>query len=120
MNYQNEYFLQSTPFRINFAGFESDTLKLQNNGWALAIEDHCDFVLGRHEVRFILRHQIIDLYALTSFNSFEFSDLTDHMYRHKDFLRFNIQVMSKDIRFSYLPEFRFLLVRRHSLYSEDS
>ena len=100
MNYHNEFFLQSTPFKIVWAGFESDTLRLQNNGWTLAIEDRCDFLFSRHEVRFILRHEMLNLYAYTFVNSFDFSDLTAYMGQYKDHLKFSIQVIAKDVVFN--------------------
>jgi hypothetical protein len=107
LNYQNDYFLQSAPFKIFWAGFESDTLRLQNNGWTLAVEDRCDFALARHEPRFILRHQMLDLYAFTYVNSFEFSDLTDYLVHNKEHLRFSIQVIGKDITYTAMPDFSF-------------
>lgn len=106
MNYQSEYFLQSAPFKIHWAGFESDTLRLQNNGWTLAVEDRCDFALARHEVRFILKHEMLNLYAYTYVNAFEFSDLTDYLVHNKDHLRFAIQVIAKDIMYQTIPDFR--------------
>jgi hypothetical protein len=107
LNYPNNYFLQSAPFRISWAGFESDTLKLQNNGWSVAVEDVCDHAFCTHEVRFILKHEMLNLYAITRVNTFEFSDLTDYLFKHKDHLKFHIQVIGKDIHYQYLPQFSF-------------
>jgi hypothetical protein len=127
LNYQSEYFLQSAPFKIFWAGFESDTLRLQNNGWTLAVEDRCDFALARHEVRFILKHEMLNLYAYTYVNAFEFSDLTDYLAQNKEHLRFSIQVIAKDIIYSSIPEFsmesikeidcspEFIQIERHSI-----
>lgn len=105
LNYLNNHFIQSAPFKIFWAGFQSDTLTLQNNGWSIAVEDCHHFVLSRHEVRFILHHELLDLYAYTYINSFEFTDLTDYLMRNKDHLIFNIQVIAKDIITTSAPRF---------------
>lgn len=107
LNYQNEYFLQSVPLKIKWAGFISDTLTLQNNGWTLAIEDRCDHFLGRHEVRFILKHQMLDLYCVTYLNTFDFGELTSHLIDRKDFIDFHIQTIGKEIYYQGIPEFRY-------------
>lgn len=98
-SFQNKSFLQSTPFKIIWAAFESDTLRLQNNGWTLAIEDRFDHPLYRHELRFILRHEMLDLYCITGINIFDFHDLTSFINHHGSFLPFHIQALGKEIHY---------------------
>lgn len=107
MSYPNNYFLQSAPFKIYWAGFESDTLTLQNNGWNVAVEDRFDYLFGMHEVRFILRHEMLDLYCVTYMNTFEFQDLTNLAFKDSKHLQFRIQVIGKNIHYQTLPEFCF-------------
>ena len=107
LNYQSKFFLQSSPIKIIWAGFESDTLRLQNNGWSLAIEDEHDFVFARHRIRFILRHEMLDLHALTDIEEVDGSRLLD--FKNIPCL-FNIRVMARDIHFRSVPAFNFAAI----------
>lgn len=111
LNYQSKYFLQSAPFKIVWAGFESDTLRLQNNGWTLAVEDNYDFVCARHYVRFILRHAMLDLYCVTAVNAFDFHELSEYFNYSDGRLPFNIQVIGKDIRYMPMQEINLACVK---------
>jgi hypothetical protein len=57
-----KYRVLSEPATVWWAGFRSDTFKLQQAGWELAAEE--DVHYGR--LRLLLRHQNMRLYALTS------------------------------------------------------
>lgn len=106
LNYQNDYFLQSMPFKIRWAGFESDTLTLQNNGWTLAVEDCFYHSLSRHELRFILKHEMLKLHAITFVESFDFNYLMNHIRSHQDHIPFHIQIIAKEIMYTSIPEIR--------------
>lgn len=63
------HYIQSSPFTIRWAGFESDTLKLQHNGWKLAVENNYIFHADLHQIRFILKHDYLQLIAITELSS---------------------------------------------------
>ncbi len=103
LNWTNKYFLQSAPIRISWAGFDSDTFRLQNNGWTLAIEDVFDHFLDIHQIRFILRHEMLDLYCFTEVNEITAEILSSNeKHRH---LFFSIKVMGKNIHYTSIPQF---------------
>ena len=104
LNYPNNTFIQSLPISIRWAGFESDTLKLQRNGWSLAVEDVFNHVLDRHAMRFILKHKMLELYCITDVEEFQFFDLQQRMDGSIP-LHFNIHVVARDIVYTQIPAF---------------
>lgn len=106
LNYQNDYFLQSTPFTIRWAGFESDTLTLQNNGWTIAVEDCFYHALDQHELRFILKHDMLNLHAITRVEKIYFSHFINNMTLHQNNIPFHIQIIAKEIMYTSIPEIR--------------
>lgn len=64
------YRVLSRPAEVRWAGFRSDTYRLQQEGWEIAAEE--DVAYGR--IRLLLRHQDMRLYALTNH--------VDYQYRH--------------------------------------
>jgi hypothetical protein len=57
-----EYRVLSEPAVVWWAGFRSDTLRLQQAGWEIAAEEDVAY----NCIRLILRHQNMRLYALTN------------------------------------------------------
>jgi hypothetical protein len=57
INNKLNYRIKSQPQKVRFAGFESDTLKLQRSGWQLAVEE--DYHYGK--VSLVGRHREFDL-----------------------------------------------------------
>lgn len=106
LNYQSDYFVQSMPFKIRWAGFESDTLTLQNNGWTIAVEDYFFHALGQHELRFILKHDMLNLHAITRVERIDFNYLMNHMRSYQDYIPFHIQIIAKEIMYTSIPEIR--------------
>lgn len=51
----------SHPVRVEWAGWRTDTLSLQQAGWEIAV----DFDPNRQMYRLLLRHQLMNLYALS-------------------------------------------------------
>lgn len=58
----------SEPCEVVWAGFRSNTYALQQAGWEIAAEE--DFVEGR--IRLMLRHQDMNLYAMSEHRNFNF------------------------------------------------
>lgn len=106
--------MQSAPFKIIWAGFQSDTLTLQNSGWSLAIEDDYSYVLGAHRVRFILRHEYLDLHCFTDIHEIQFPHIQD-VRQITEMVRFSIQVLGKNIYYRSVPEFNIA-----SIYEVDA
>lgn len=100
-DWKNINMIKSKPIKICWAGFESDTLKLQNNGWQLAIEDHFSHFLYRHSLRFILRHEEMRIDAITDISEIDF-----HEFMHWEHtLRMNICVIAKEVMMIQIPAF---------------
>lgn len=96
--------LKSKPFKVFFAGFKSDTLTLQRNGWNLMVEHESDHLYHRHSIRFILKHEMLDLVAMTYTNSLEFQDFLHDPFVEEKVI-FSIHALGKDIRVTGYPTF---------------
>lgn len=64
-----EYRVLSEPAEVHWAGFRSDTYKLQQQGWEIAADEDVRY----DTIRLLLRHRDMRLYALT--------DQTDYCFR---------------------------------------
>lgn len=62
--------LLSEPATVHWAGFRSDTLTLQKQGWQIAVDE--DVASGR--VRLLLKHSGLKLHALTHETEFMYRD----------------------------------------------
>jgi hypothetical protein len=71
----------SQPARVWWAGFQSDTLRLQREGWELAAEEDVEY--GR--IRLMLRHREMRLYALTNETAFDYYRQHEHGARPLEF-----------------------------------
>lgn len=56
----------SYPVKVFFAGFESDTFRLQRAGWQLSMENTIEMCRDGHTVRLAMKHEQARLYALTN------------------------------------------------------
>lgn len=54
--------LLSRPMGVEWAGWRTDTRRLQQAGWEIAVE----YDMYRHSYRLLMRHRMIKLYALTN------------------------------------------------------
>lgn len=70
---QVQYRVLSRPATVWWAGFRSDTLRLQQEGWEIAAEE--DVHYGR--IRLMLRHREMKLYALTNETRYEYQRMHD-------------------------------------------
>lgn len=66
----------SEPVRVYWAGFESDTLTLQQNGWSLSAEQD----VYRNTMRLAMRHDGAQMLAITEVSEWEYRDQT---FRHR-------------------------------------
>jgi hypothetical protein len=82
----------SRPAQVHWAGFESDTYRLQQAGWELAVEEEIEY----DRIRLMMRHRDMRLYALT--------DAADYYYRRDETpgreppLRFNVCMAAPSIQ----------------------
>lgn len=66
---RNDAFL-SQPVRIYFAGFESDTWKLQEAGWSLSAEQD----IMSQSMRLAMRHEGLQLYGISDHQRWDYWD----------------------------------------------
>lgn len=62
------YVLKSRPCKVWWLGFESNTFALQQAGWELAVEES----IAHMQIRLLLRHQDLRLYAVSEYSHFDF------------------------------------------------
>lgn len=74
-----EYRVLSEPAEVWWAGFRSDTLRLQQEGWEIAAEE--DVAYDR--IRLLLRHQDLRLYALTDDVQYRYRAIADPRFALK-------------------------------------
>ncbi len=58
--------LLSPEIRVEFAGFESTTLRLARSGWDMSIEEELDYARGGKFMRLAMRHDGAKLYAVSA------------------------------------------------------
>lgn len=89
----------SQPAEVWWAGFRSDTLRLQQQGWELAAEE--DVQYGR--IRLLLRHQDMRLYAFTNEVMFDYYRQHEH---HGRPLVFQVVAASPKFEVRHIPDLR--------------
>lgn len=91
---------------VYFAGFESDTFRLQKNGWQLSVEQMYD----RCAIRLAMKHEGARIFAITH-------TIDMYQYMQTNFTRgklaglsmadppmiFNVAAIGNDIRFQIMP-----------------
>lgn len=82
----------SEPATVWWAGFRSDTLKLQQQGWQIAVEE--DIAGGR--IRLLLKHGGMNLYALCNEVEFNYRERMHGGYRPPP--EFNVVMASSEFR----------------------
>lgn len=96
----------SSPIcNVKFAGFESNTLALQKNGWAVTMEEQPDFSRAGKLIRLYLKHEKARLHAVTNTWNFEYS-FVYKMMENPDwtqFCTFEVIHVANDIRFHIIP-----------------
>jgi hypothetical protein len=108
-------FVQSAPIQIRWAGFESNTLVLQNNGWRIAIEDEFDHIMYQHQIRFLLRHETLNITAITSIEQVDFERLYMNGKGKYEMPYFHIYIAARDIIYTRIPE-----IKLGNLYEIDA
>lgn len=58
--------IQSMPIKVLFAGFESNTLQLQNSGWQISIEQEMSHRTYGYDLRLAMKHEKCALLALSN------------------------------------------------------
>jgi hypothetical protein len=90
----NEARILSRPLRVHWAGWETNTLALQQNGWQLNAEQD----VWQNQIRLSMRHSGMNLHAMSNRMDFDF-----HAAAHSDlqYLRalpfFVMSVMGRDV-----------------------
>lgn len=87
--------------RVYFAGFESDTLRLQREGWQLSYSQQ----LNSYErvFRLAMKHEKAGVYAISSPTIINMDTIMRNGSCAPDWLHFNICHMSNDFRVRILP-----------------
>lgn len=79
--------LLSLPLKLNWAGWETNTHRLQANGWSLSAEQFMDdWCGGGPSMRIAMRHEGAQIYGMSGRVPFEPAYSLDAM-RHGDYVR---------------------------------
>ncbi len=73
----------SRPLQVEWAGWRTDTYKLQGAGWSLSA--HQDFAENR--MRLAMEHKALQMRAISHHIDFRFMDAFVEGYRHDEYLR---------------------------------
>lgn len=73
--------LLSAPCPVQWAGWRSDTMTLQRQGWQISAEKN----FARMSVRLLMKHRSADLLMLTEFNDMDFDYYAHDPYRGAPF-----------------------------------
>ncbi len=84
--------LMNQPIRILWAGFETDTLKLQRSGWQLAAEECHE----RYSIRIAMKHPELKLYGITQ--EFERDRIGSDRYMQDQSMLLHMQYIGHDIK----------------------
>ncbi len=84
--------LMNQPIKVLWAGFETDTLRLQRAGWQLAAEENVE----RYSIRIAMKHPELKLYGITC--EFRRDSLEDDLYRQNTNMILNMQYIGHDIK----------------------
>lgn len=85
----------SRPFGIEWAGWRSDTHRLQRSGWELAVE--CEMCW--REYRLLMRHRMLKLYAVTHMEKIDdIERITSPYMRCEDMPIFKVIGVAPQIR----------------------
>lgn len=97
--------LLSRPLRVHWAGWESDTGRLQNAGWEISAEQ----IVKRDYMRLAIRHKLADLRGLSRPVQFPYHSGMDSLFNSDalDGIRLDFNVMSHDIRIREIAETTF-------------
>lgn len=85
--------------QVYFAGFESDTLRLQRAGWQLSMEQLYD----RNMLRLAMKHEGARLHALSAPVSYQAMALLNPNYQQPVPIEFQIQYMASNMQFEIHP-----------------
>lgn len=83
----------SQPLKIHWAGWETDTYRLQSQGWEISAEQFID----RRSMRLALRHREIGFRGMTNELNFDYFMMADHRNYDPSYLnsvRFNCRLAS--------------------------
>lgn len=87
MNYQT---IKNPIFKIEWAGWESDTLRLQNNGWEISVEQDVAY----RRMRFAIRNDRFRIYGVsTMIDELDYMDMTNRHY-YTEFPTVRVQHMA--------------------------
>ena len=73
----------SRPLQVEWAGWRTDTYKLQGAGWSLSA--HQDYAENR--MRLAMEHKALQMRAISHHIDFRFMDAFHEGYRHEEYLR---------------------------------
>ena len=83
----NDVYIQSPKTDVIWAGFRSDTVTLQRNGWLFSVEENH----YNRSVRLVMKHPTLEIYAISKHVNFG--------YGLRDIPFFEVEGMTQEIRF---------------------
>jgi hypothetical protein len=95
--------LLSRPMGVEWAGWRTDTHRLQQAGWELAVE----FEIYRHTYRLLMRHRMMRLHALTDALSLENHIQRDYNLNLANVPVFNVIGVAPSIETLRVPDVSF-------------
>ena len=93
--------LRSRPIGVEWAGWRTDTLTLQQNGWELAVE----YDIMRQAYTLLMRHRMMRLYAISDRAIFEnYMDVVSPSYDASRLPLFRVQHVANSFEVVRLPQ----------------
>jgi len=87
VNSLNDYLIKSPITHIDFCGFRSTTLALQNSGWSVNAYQRRDDMSYSHVINFMLNHGDLGLTLLTNSFMFDMLSMLNNSSSPTDYLR---------------------------------
>lgn len=102
---EQRMYLQNAPIKVYLAGFQSDTITLQQNGWQMSVEFIQNGMIDAVQQRVAFKHEGIQQYALGIYD-FNYRYIMSGRRESLDYLsQIGIQIscVSPMIRFQVIP-----------------
>ncbi len=88
--------IQNPVCKVYFAGFESDTYRLQRSGWSVSARQQISTYSSGFDISLVLKHEAANLYALSNRVSLDYGML-HNMYEVANHLIFHLQQVSSSM-----------------------
>lgn len=102
--------LLSVPFKVRFAGFESDTFSLGKNGWELSMQQFESPSAAAFQMRLAMRLESAGLYAISHPLHIDYQQVVRSVHEPSFMMQlvsklgFDVMHVGSDFRFKIFPE----------------